>query len=188
MLVGRADPIDRLPVLVATTIDLNRYHSHRLLEQQVGYPADPMAILPVEVVPMDQAKKVRPTVAVPQYLLHLACSRQQAVAEQGFVRPTLRPVVVEQGFAHPMGRVVAERAFGYSTQQAVAEMGFESPTLQPVVVDLVGSKNLHLAYYLVGSILVGELVAPDVANLKMPRHLPFSFSRYCGRASALLPE
>ena len=78
-------------------------------------------------------------------------------------------VAVEQGFARPIRLVVVAHPMRW-------------------VADQVGSKNLHLAYYLVGSILVGELVAPDVANLKMQRHLPFSFSRYCGRASAQLPE
>jgi len=105
VLVERADSIDQLPVQVVTTIDLNRHHSHTLLEWQVGYPAGPMAKLPA--VPMDQAKRVRPIVAFPQYLLPLAHSTQQAVAEMDFEFPTLRPVV-EQGFAHPMGRVVAE--------------------------------------------------------------------------------
>ena len=105
MLVERADSIDQLPVQVVTTIDLNRHHSHTLLEWQVGYPAGPMAKLPA--VPMDQAKRVRPIVAFPQYLLPLAHSTQQAVGEMGFEFPTLRPVV-EQGFAHPIGRVVAE--------------------------------------------------------------------------------
>ncbi len=122
MLVERADSIDQLPVQVVTTIDLNRHHSHTLLEWQVGYPAGPMAKLPA--VPMDQAKRVRPIVAFPQYLLPLAHSTQQAVAEMDFEFPTLRPVV-EQDFAHPMGKIVAE--------QAVAEMDFEFPTLRPVV-------------------------------------------------------
>ena len=124
MLVERADSIDQLPVQVVTTIDLNRHHSHTLLEWQVGYPAGPMAKLPA--VPMDQAKRVRPIVAFPQYLLPLAHSTQQAVGEMGFEFPTLGSVV-EQGFAHPMGRVVVE--------QAVGEMDFEFPTLRPVVVE-----------------------------------------------------
>jgi hypothetical protein len=135
VLVERADPIDQLPVQVVPTIDLNRYHSHMLLERQVGYPAGPMAKLPAEAVPMDQAKRVRPIVAFPQYLLHLAHSTQQAVAELGFECPTLRPVVVEQGFVHPIGKVVVERVSGNSMQRVAAGLGFECPTLRPVVVE-----------------------------------------------------
>jgi len=119
VLVERADSIDQLPVQVVTTIDLNRHHSHTLLEWQVGYPAGPMAKLPA--VPMDQAKRVRPIVAFPQYLLPLAHSMQQAVAEMDFEFPTLRPVV-EQDF-------VPSQVF------VVVEMGFEFPTLRPVVVE-----------------------------------------------------
>ena len=178
VLVGQADPIDRLLVQVVTTIDLNRYHSHTLLEQQVGYLAGPMAKLPAEAVPMNQAKmRVRPTVAVPQYLLHLAHSMQQVVAELGFVCPTLRPVV-ELGFAHPMERVVEELGFVCPTRRpVVAGQDFEDPILLVVaerpmywVVDRVGSKDLLLVYFPVGSILVVEPVVPDVANLKMPQH------------------
>ena len=69
-LVGQADPIDRLLVQVVTTIDLNRYHSHTLLEQQVGYLAGPMAKLPAEAVPMHQEKKTAcPIVVFLQYWL-----------------------------------------------------------------------------------------------------------------------
>ena len=132
MLVERADSIDQLPVQVVTTIDLNRHHSHTLLEWQVGYPAGPMAKLPA--VPMDQAKRVRPIVAFPQYLLPLAHSTQQAVGEMGFEFPTLGSVV-EQGFAHPMGRVVVDPAFVPNQEFVVVEMGFEFPTLRPVVVE-----------------------------------------------------
>jgi len=210
-------------VQVVTTIDLNRYHSHTLLEQQVGYLAGPMAKLPAEAVPMNQAKmRVRPTVAVPQYLLHLAHSMQQVVAELGFVCPTLRPVV-ELGFAHPMERVVEELGFVYPTLQPVVagqefvpsqvfvveELGFVCPTLRPVVagqefedpillvvaerpmywvVDRVGSKDLLLVYFPVGSIPVVEPVVPDVANPKMPQHLLFSSFHYCERVVALRPE
>ena len=210
VLVGQADPIDRLLVQVVTTIDLNRYHSHTLLEQQVGYLAGPMAKPPAEAVPMNQAKmRVRPTVAVPQYLLHPAHSMQQVVAEPGFVRPTLRPVV-ELGFAHPMERVVEELGFVCPTLQPVVaeqefipsqvfvveELGFVCPILQPVVaehpmywvVDRVGSKDLLLVYFPVGSIPVVEPVVPDVANPKMPQHLLFSSFHYCERVVALRPE
>ena len=111
---------------------------------------------------MDQAQRVRPIVAFPQYLLHLVHSTQQAVAEMGFEFPTLRPVVVEQGF-------VPSQVF------VVAELGFECPMY--CVVDLVGSKNLRLVYFPVDSIQVVGPVVPDVANLKMPQYLPFSSFR-----------
>ena len=124
MLVERADSIDQLPVQVVTTIDLNRHHSHTLLEWQVGYPAGPMAKLPA--VPMDQAKRVRPIVAFPQYLLPLAHSTQQAVAEMDFEFPTLRPVV-EQDFVPSQVFVVAEMGFEFPTLRPVVEQGFAHP-------------------------------------------------------------
>ena len=64
--VGQVDhPIDQLLELVVTMIDLNRYHCHMLLVQQVGYPVAPMGKRSAGVVPMHQAKKqVLPTVAV----------------------------------------------------------------------------------------------------------------------------
>jgi hypothetical protein len=134
-LVGWADPIDRLPVLVVPTIDLNRLHSQMLLEQPVDYPADPMVMLPVVAVPMNQVKQVHPTVAVPPYFLNLEHPMQQVVVELGFACPTLRPVAVEQGSAYPTGRLVEEQELGYSTQQVVAELGFACPTLRPVAVE-----------------------------------------------------
>src|SRR5947208_10448173 len=144
-----------------------------------------MAILPVEAVPMHQAKRVHPTGAVPPCFRTLARPMQQVVAERQVVGSTLRPVVVERSSACPTGRVVEEQAFGYPTQQVVAERQVVHPTLRPVVeqefvpsqefvveerqvvhptllvvaehpmhwvVDLVGSKNLHLAYFPAGSI------------------------------------
>jgi hypothetical protein len=73
------------------------------------------------------------------------------VVELGFVRPTLRPVVVEQAFVDPILVVVAEHPMYW-------------------VVDQVGSKNLRLPYFPVGSIPVVEPVVPDVANLKVQQH------------------
>ena len=87
--------------------------------------------------------------------------------EPGFVRSTLRPAV-EPGFAHPMGRVVVEHPMHW-------------------VVDQTGSRNLHLAYFPVDSILEVVPVVPDVANLKMPQHLLFSSSHYCERVVVLRP-
>jgi hypothetical protein len=162
--------------------------------QQVGYLADPMAKDSAEAEPMHQAKKrASPTVVVPRYLLHLTRSTQQVVEEPVLVRSILRPLAVELGFAHPMGRVVVEQAavgpgFVRPTQRAVvveqafvpslvfvvAEPGFVRPTQRAVVaehsmnwvVDQVDSKNLPLVYFPVGSIPVVEPVVPDVANLK----------------------
>lgn len=129
--VGQADPIDRLPVLIVTMIDLSRYHSRTLLEQQVGYPAGPMAKLPDETVPMNQEKMMlSPTVAVLQNLLHLVRSTRQAVVELSFVHSTLQ-AVVEQDFVHPKEQVVEEQVFGYS-RQAVVEQDFVFPILPTV--------------------------------------------------------
>lgn len=167
---------------------------------------------------MHQVKKrVSPTVAVLLYLVHSTRSIQQAVEEPGLVQATQRPIAVELGFAHPMGKVVAEQVSGNSRRQAVEALGFACPTqrlvvelafvpnpvfvvaaldferstLGPVVVELgfahpillvvaehpihwvvdqAGSKNLHLVHFPVGSILVGEPVVPDVANLKQQQH------------------
>jgi hypothetical protein len=238
-LVVRADPIDRLPVLVVPTIDLNRLHSHMLLEQEIDYPVGPKAMLPVEAEPMDRETRVHPTVAVPLHFLNLEHPTQQVVVELGFACPTLRPVVVERGSVRPTGRVVEQdfvpsQEFVVEKRQVVVELGFACPTLRPVeqdfvpsqefvveerqvvrptlrpvvveqdfvhptllvvvehpmhwVVVLVDSKNLHLAYFQVGSTPAVELVVPDVANPKMPQHLPFSSFRYCGRVVVPRPE
>ena len=126
--VGQADPIDRLPVLIVTMIGLSRYHFRTLLVQQVGYLAGPMAKLPVEAVPMHQAKMMAsPTVAVLQNLLYLVRSTQRAVVELSFVHSILQPVV-EQDFARPMEQVVEEQVFGYS-RQVVVELNFVFPIL-----------------------------------------------------------
>jgi hypothetical protein len=209
------------------------------LEQEVDYPVGPMAMLPVEAEPMDQEKRVHPTVVVPLHFLNLEHPTQQVVAELGFVCPTLRQVVVERGSVRPTGQVVVEQDFVPSQEfvveerQVVVELGFVCPTLRPVeqdfvpsqefvverqvvrptprpvvveqdfvhptllvvvehpihwVVVLVDSKNLHLAYFPVGSTPAVELVVPDVANPKMPQHLPFSSFRYYGRVVVPRPE
>jgi hypothetical protein len=96
-------------------------------------------------------------------------SQEFVVEERQVVRPTLRPVVVEQDFVHPTQLVVVEHPMHW-------------------VVVLVDSKNLHLAYFQVGSTPAVELVVPDVANPKMPQHLPFSSFLYCGRVVVPRPE
>jgi len=111
--VGQVDlPIDRLLELVVTTTDLNRHHCHMLLVQQVGYPVVPTGKRSAEVVPTHQAKKkVLPTAAVPLYLLPPAHSRRQAV------------VAVEQGFAHPRGKVAVEQASVPNQEFVAVETG-----------------------------------------------------------------
>jgi hypothetical protein len=179
-----------------------------LLEQEVDYPVGPKAMLPVEAEPMDRETRVHPTVAVPLHFLNLEHPTQQVVAELGFACPTLRPVVVERGSVRPTGRVV-EQDFVPSQEFVVEERQVVRPTLRPVVVEqdfvhptqlvvvehpmhwvvvLVDSKNLHLAYFQVGSTPAVELVVPDVANPKMPQHLPFSSFLYCGRVVVPRPE
>ena len=100
---------------------------------------------------------------------HLSPTLEFVVEKPGFVRSTLRLVAVEPGFAHPSLLVVAEHPMHW-------------------VADQVGSKNLHLAYFLVGSIPEVEPVVPDVANPKGPQHLLFSSFHYCERVVALRPE
>ena len=86
------------------------------------------------------------------------------------MRPSQRQVVaVEQGFAHPMEKAAVEHSMHW-------------------VAVRVGSRHLHLACCFVGSILVGELVVPGVANLKKPRHWLFSSSHYCEIAAARQSE
>jgi hypothetical protein len=179
-----------------------------LLEQEIDYPVGPKAMLPVEAEPMDRETRVHPTVAVPLHFLNLEHPTQQVVVELGFACPTLRPVVVERGSVRPTGRVV-EQDFVPSQEFVVEERQVVRPTLRPVVVEqdfvhptqlvvvehpmhwvvvLVDSKNLHLAYFQVGSTPAVELVVPDVANPKMPQHLPFSSFRYYGRVVVPRPE
>ena len=69
-LVGQADPIDQLLVLVVTTTDLNHHRFHTLLVQEVGYFVGPMEKIPAEAVPMHQEKKTAcPIVVFLQYWL-----------------------------------------------------------------------------------------------------------------------
>jgi hypothetical protein len=167
-----------------------------LLEQEVDYLVGPKAMLPVEAEPMDRETRVHPTVAVPLHFLNLEHPTQKVVAELGFACPTLRPVVVEQDFVPSQEFVVEERQVVRPTlRPVVVERGSVHPTGRVVVehpmhwvVVLVDSKNLHLAYFQVGSTPAAELVVPDVANPKMPQHLPFSSFRYYGRVVVPRPE
>jgi hypothetical protein len=75
-LVEQVGPIDQLLALVVTTTDLNRYHFHMMLVQQVGYSVVPMGKRSAEVVPMHQAKKkVIPTAAALPHSQHPTHSR-----------------------------------------------------------------------------------------------------------------
>jgi hypothetical protein len=121
-------------------------------------------------------------------------NREFVVAKPGFVGPTPRPVV-EQAFVPNREFVVAKPGFVGPTPRPVVEQAFVNPILLVVVehpmhwvVDQVGSKNLHLAYLLVGSIQGVEPVVPGVANPKVPQHLLFSSFHYCERVVGLRSE
>jgi hypothetical protein len=173
---AEAEPMHQAKKRVSPTVVVPRYllHSTRSIQQVVEEPGlvrsslRPIAVEPDFAHPMGR-------VVVEQVTGN---SRQQAAAEPGFVHPILRAVVVEPDFVPSLVFVVAEPGFVRPILRAVVvEPAFADPILLVVaghskhwVVDQVGSKNLHLAYFPVGSIQVVEPVVPDVANLKMQQH------------------